>query len=78
MLLKGRPERDAVSWENRINHLIATNLSREQLFREEGRHDDTDTSLQPLSEGVLFLPAASFLGHMAPAGNLLGCLHIPH
>lgn len=27
MLLKGRPERDAVSWENRINHLIPPKLS---------------------------------------------------
>lgn len=44
----------------------------------KGRQEDTDAPLQPPSDGALFLPAASFLGHMAPAGNLLGCLHIPH
>lgn len=78
MPLRARPECELKKKNNRINCLIPTKLSREQLLREAGRHEDTDTPLRPPSEGALFLPAGSFLGHMAPAGNLLGCLHVPH
>lgn len=75
---KSSPERSAGSWKIRISHLIPNKLSRKQLRKETGRHEDTDAPLWPPSEAALILPAASFLGHMAPAGNLLGCLHVPH